>query len=70
MHTPMEGDYFSKTQEFYKQQGFQNETFVKDWTALYYGMVTQVDEWVGELMDELELQQVAEHTLGKCMVSK
>ena len=66
MHTPMEGNVFRRYQEKMKRKGFQNETLVKEWSALYYGMVTQVDTWVGELMDELELQQVAQNTLGKC----
>ena len=67
MHTPMVGDFFQREQNAYKQLSFQNETLVKEWTALYYAMVTQVDKSVGELMAELDLQQVAQNTLGKCM---
>ena len=70
IHHRIGGNYFDHFQEFYRKQGLQNENAVQQWTAIYYGMVTQVDAQVGELLDELALQKVDKNTLGKCRTSR
>ncbi len=42
---------------------FQNPEMVKQMKQVYYGMVTQVDEWVGKLLDELDRKGLTENTL-------
>jgi arylsulfatase A-like enzyme len=44
-------------------QRFQNPEMVKQMKQVYYAMVTQVDEWVGQLLDELDRQGISENTL-------
>jgi len=44
-------------------QRFQNPEMVKQMKQVYYGMVTQVDEWVGQLLDELDRKGLTENTL-------
>ena len=42
---------------------FQNPEMVQQMKQVYYGMVTQVDEWVGKLLDELDRKGFTENTL-------
>jgi len=42
---------------------FQNPEMVKQMKQVYYAMVTQVDEWVGKLLDELDRKGLTENTL-------
>lgn len=42
---------------------FQNPEMVQQMKQVYYGMVTQVDEWVGKLLDELDRKGLTENTL-------
>jgi len=42
---------------------FQNPEMVQQMKQVYYGMITQVDEWVGELLDELDRKGLTENTL-------
>lgn len=44
-------------------QRFQNPEMVKQMKQLYYAMVTQVDEWVGKLLDELDRKGLSQNTL-------
>lgn len=44
-------------------QRFQNPEMVKQMKQVYYAMVTQVDEWVGQLLDELDRKGIAKNTL-------
>jgi arylsulfatase A-like enzyme len=44
-------------------QRFQNPEMVKQMKQVYYAMVTQVDEWVGKLLDELDRKGLKENTL-------
>lgn len=44
-------------------QRFQNPEMVKQMKQVYYGMVTQVDEWVGQLLDELDRKGLTKNTL-------
>ena len=55
-------------QEQFRKAGFQNVKLVKQWTAIYYAMVAQVDVTIGTLMDALENQKVENQTLGKCLL--
>lgn len=65
MHTPMEGGMFQNYQANFKRQGYQNEKLVKEWSAIYYAMVTAADRAVGAVLKELDRLKVANHTLGK-----
>lgn len=42
---------------------FQNPKNIQQMKALYYGMVVQVDNWVGKLLDELDRKGVTDNTL-------
>ncbi|MCX6326764.1 MAG: sulfatase-like hydrolase/transferase [Bacteroidia bacterium] len=42
---------------------FQNPEMVKEMKLVYYAMITQVDEWVGKLLDELDRKGLSENTL-------
>ena len=42
---------------------FQNPEMIKQMKRVYYAMVTQVDEWVGKLLDELDRKGLSENTL-------
>jgi arylsulfatase A-like enzyme len=42
---------------------FQNPEMVKQMKQVYYAMVTQVDEWVGQLLDELDRKGLTKNTL-------
>ncbi len=44
-------------------QRFQNPEMVKQMKQVYYAMVTQVDEWVGKLLDELDRRGLKDNTL-------
>jgi arylsulfatase A-like enzyme len=44
-------------------QRFQNPEMVKQMKQVYYAMVTQVDEWVGKLLIELDRKGLRENTL-------
>lgn len=42
---------------------FRNPEMVKQLKWMYYAMVTQVDDWVGKLLDELDRKGIADNTL-------
>lgn len=42
---------------------FQNPEMVQQMKQVYYAMVTQVDEWVGKLLDELDRKGLSNNTL-------
>ncbi|MDX1472494.1 MAG: sulfatase-like hydrolase/transferase, partial [Flavobacteriaceae bacterium] len=42
---------------------FRNPENIQQMKALYYGMVVQVDNWVGKLLDELDRKGVTDNTL-------
>ena len=42
---------------------FKNPEMAKQLKWIYYAMVTQVDEWVGKLLDELDRKGIANNTL-------
>jgi len=42
---------------------FQNPEMVQQMKKVYYAMVTQVDEWVGKLLDELDRKGLTDNTL-------
>ncbi|MCX6309244.1 MAG: sulfatase-like hydrolase/transferase [Bacteroidia bacterium] len=42
---------------------FQKPEMVKQMKWVYYAMVTQVDEWVGKLLDELDKKGIANNTI-------
>ena len=44
-------------------QRFQNPEMVRQMKQVYYAMVTQVDEWVGKLLDELDRKGLRNNTL-------
>ena len=69
IHHRIGGKYFDSLQDYFLGKGLQNEKAVRQWTAIYYGMVSQVDAQVGELLDELARQKVDKHTLGKCTMA-
>ena len=43
--------------------GYDNATKVQRWTANYFGLITEVDEWVGKLLDKMDELGIAENTL-------
>lgn len=42
---------------------FQNPEMIRHMKTVYYAMVTQVDEWVGKLLDELDRKGLSDNTL-------
>jgi arylsulfatase A-like enzyme len=44
-------------------QRFRNPEMVQQMKQVYYAMVTQVDEWVGKLLDELDRKGFSENTM-------
>jgi arylsulfatase A-like enzyme len=42
---------------------FRNPQMAKQLKWMYYAMVTQVDDWVGKLLDELDRKGIADNTL-------
>jgi arylsulfatase A-like enzyme len=62
----MEGDVLRSNQKQFRKLGFQNVKLVKQWTAIYYAMVAQVDETIGSLLDTLESQKLDNQTIGTC----
>ncbi len=42
---------------------FKNPEMAKQLKWVYYAMVTQVDDWVGKLLDELDSKGIAENTI-------
>src|SRR5687768_8724436 len=54
-----DNDSYARKQELFADKGFRDTKKVKEWTAIYYAMIEQVDEWIGVILDELEKQNVA-----------
>jgi arylsulfatase A-like enzyme len=44
-------------------EGYDDPTKVKRWTASYFGLISEVDEWVGKILDKLDELGIAENTL-------
>ncbi len=42
---------------------FKNEEMNKQMKMIYYAMISQVDEWVGKLLDELDKKGIAKNTI-------
>ena len=42
---------------------FQDPEMIKQMKLVYYGMITQVDDWVGKLLDELDRKGLSDNTL-------
>ena len=42
---------------------YRNPTNIRQMTSIYYGMVAEVDEWVGKILEHLEKLGLAENTL-------
>lgn len=42
---------------------FRNPEMIKQLKWMYYSMITQVDDWVGKLLDELDRKGIANNTL-------
>jgi len=42
---------------------YRNPTNIRQMTSIYYGMVAEVDEWVGKLLQRLDELELAENTL-------
>ncbi|GKY99189.1 hypothetical protein MPSEU_000874300 [Mayamaea pseudoterrestris] len=59
----IQNKYYASMQRASRLKGFTDTRAVQEWTAVYYAMVEQVDVWVGRILDELEAQGLAEHTL-------
>lgn len=53
----------SRQQVFARSKGFGDAAKVQEWAAIYYGMVEQVDVWIGKILDELDAQGLANNTL-------
>lgn len=47
----------------YKEMGYQDVKKVKEWTALYYAMIEEIDDHIGNLFDKLEKYNVHHNTL-------
>ena len=43
--------------------GYNDPEQVAEWIAIYYGMVEEVDEWVGKILDKLEASGLANATM-------
>ncbi|GKY99138.1 hypothetical protein MPSEU_000869300 [Mayamaea pseudoterrestris] len=63
MNDPMSHDYFARVQEQSWAKGFNDSSKVQAWTAIYYAMVEQLDAYVGTILNELDVQGVANSTL-------
>jgi hypothetical protein len=64
IHTPIiNNDYRRNYNRIARQFDIGNVQKVQDWTAVYYGMIEQVDAWVGLLLDELDQQGARNNTL-------
>jgi len=42
---------------------YRNPTNIRQMTSIYYGMVTEVDEWVGKILQRLDELDLADNTL-------
>ena len=42
---------------------YRNPTYIRQMTSIYYGMVTEVDEWVGKILQQLDELGLADNTL-------
>jgi arylsulfatase A-like enzyme len=42
---------------------YRNPTNIRQMTSIYYGMVTEVDEWVGKILQRLDALGLADNTL-------
>jgi arylsulfatase A-like enzyme len=45
------------------QDAYRNSTNIQQMTSLYYGMVTEVDDWVGKILKRLDELGLADNTL-------
>lgn len=46
-----------------QEMRFQDPEMIKQMKLVYYSMITQVDEWIGKMLDELDRKGIAENTL-------
>jgi arylsulfatase A-like enzyme len=46
-----------------KDEAYRNPTNIRQMTSIYYGMVTEVDEWVGKILQRLDELGLANNTL-------
>ena len=42
---------------------YSNAEAVQEWTAVYYALVEEIDDWVGRLIDELDVSGQSDNTL-------
>ena len=42
--------------------GYDDPTKVQRWTANYYGLITEIDEWIGRLLDKMDELGIADNT--------
>jgi len=44
-------------------RAYRQPQFMREMASIYYGMVTEVDDWVGQILQRLEALGLADHTL-------
>jgi hypothetical protein len=44
-------------------QGFGDTALVQEWTAVYYALITEMDEWIGKFLDEIDARGATSNTL-------
>ncbi|MGB0371163.1 MAG: sulfatase-like hydrolase/transferase [Opitutales bacterium] len=45
------------------QKRYRNAEHIQHMRSIYYGMITEVDDWVGKILDKLDTLGIAENTL-------
>ncbi|GKY99188.1 hypothetical protein MPSEU_000874200 [Mayamaea pseudoterrestris] len=63
INNKFDNPWYRKQQEQSMAVGFRNPKRLQEASAIYMGMIEQVDNWIGVLLDELETQGVANNTL-------
>ncbi|GKY90410.1 hypothetical protein MPSEU_000014900 [Mayamaea pseudoterrestris] len=63
MQSKFDNDWYASKQRADAAKGFRDPNLVQGFSAVYMGMIEQVDEWIGVLLDELDRQGVSENTL-------
>jgi len=57
------GYYRTAEINYLTEQGYIDETNVQEWTAVYYALVEEIDDYIGEMLDRLDQHGLTNDTL-------
>ncbi len=63
IHDPMTGSPYEEKSKQSDQVHYRNEKDVREYRSIYYGMVREIDDWIGKILDKLDELGIADNTL-------